>query len=166
MYRTICLAVGLIAVSATAHAQEWMTTLKEDVFTGKNDATLIGGFDRQLSVYATCQAGQQIEFSVIMKDASPQNFAGIPGTLVVKVDGAEPHRFDATGYQHNQSYGGFKIDSASPGILDTLMEIGGARKKVLVGLQIAAVDVKTTEELRVAGSGKAVSLLLKNCEIK
>lgn len=165
MLRIIYCLAAMYVLTADAYAQEWVTTLKEDVFSGKNDATMIGGWSRRMSVYASCEGGKGIRLSVIMKDKSPELFNGIPAVLVIKVDGADARRFDANGYMHNETYGGFQIEEGAEGLLDTLMEIGGARRKILVGVQVPAVDVKDTEELRVGGSGRAVSTLLKTCAV-
>lgn len=166
MFWNFCRVAVLVALPVTGFAQEWVTTLKEDVFSGKNDATMIGGWDKQLTLYASCQGGKEIGLAVITKDKSPALYAGVAATLVVKVDGADAHRFEATGYMHNENYGGFQVDANAEGLLDTLMEIGGARRKILVGVQVQNFDIKLSEEMRTNGSGKAVSRLLRNCEVK
>ncbi|MBB3996869.1 hypothetical protein [Aureimonas pseudogalii] len=154
---TLILLTGLSTAQA---AQGWITKVEDDVFSDKKSATMLGFTPSGDSVYIECDGDHELEFAVLSKseDKSP----GVPGILVVKIDGGEALRFTAASYAHNDEYVGFKNEDQEQ-IRSLVKAIGQANKAALFGLQIPIVDIKASLNPGVKGSSKAASQFLEAC---
>lgn len=158
------LALAASIIASPALAQEWRTDVKDDLFSGKKTAYMLGGMRKQLAVYASCDTDRKIGFSVIIKE-DPENFEKLSGNVILKVGDGEVHRFAVSGYPHNDEYGGFKAETGSPAVIAALRDMGRATGKIMVGLEITNTNVKATETYSSSGSTEAINRLLGACEI-
>ncbi len=163
--RALFLLAAMTALSGEALAQEWMTQTQDDVFTGKQTATMSGGFRTAMSVYATCQNNREFVLSVIFKMSDPSNVRSLDGLVVIKVDGGETHRMAVTSYSHNETYAGFATVPNDPAAIAAVKEIGTAKRKVVVGLDVPEIGNRQSVEISASGSTRAVQSLVKACEL-
>lgn len=149
---------------AVAHAADWNTQVQEDVFSGKNTAIMIGGIFAPLNVYLSCDGDRNNKLAVIFKmdDKMPE---GVPGEVVIKTDDGEITRYQTKSYEHNDSYGGFATELTAEDAGKLISAIRVAKKRVLVGLQVAAIDMKGSHTFSASGSKKAAELFAKTCEL-
>lgn len=164
MFKTVVVAAVMCLAAGAAVAQEWYTKTEEDVFSGKTTAVMIGGSNPQQSLYFRCTAEREVSVSFIFQFEGDMN-TSLKGLLVLKADSGETYRFDASAYQHNTKYGGFVVQLEGEDKAKVLKAVGGAKKKVLAGLAVDAIDYKVSIDLPATGSGRAAGQFMKACEI-
>jgi hypothetical protein len=167
MKSTLFLAVASLAIltsAATASSAEWLTKVDEDVFSGKSTAVMIGGSGAQLNVYLSCDGDRKNSLAVIFK-AEEGVVEDVDGELVLKADDAEPLRYAVRSYNHNDSYGGFLVELQPEEASKLVAIIKGAKKRVVAGLQVTALDIKASNTLATTGSTKAAEQFAKACEL-
>ncbi len=162
IFAACALVVALLPVQASA--QEWFTKTEEDVFSGKSTAVMISVSPRSDSVYMACDAERAVRLSYIFKydDEIDTNLRGV---VVIKADTGETMRFDATAYKHNDEYSGFTADLSGDDASRVLKAIAGAKRKILTGLAVDAINFKASLEIAASGSSRAATQFMKACEI-
>ncbi|MCZ7932186.1 hypothetical protein O9X90_07665 [Agrobacterium leguminum] len=162
--RKFCLVATCILASSSTALADWFTKSEEDVFSGKQTATMIGASGPAGSVYLNCDADRNVDVSIIFPFKEDIN-TSLKGLLVIKVDSGEALRLDAEAYQHNDKYAGFKARLDDAQKVSLLKSISSAKKKVLAGLSVESIDSKHSIDISPGGSTKAASSFMKACEI-
>ncbi|NSZ82930.1 hypothetical protein G6L97_00725 [Agrobacterium tumefaciens] len=157
-------ATACIIASASAAFAEWFTKSEEDVFSGKQTATMIGASGPAGSVYLNCDADRNVNISIIFPFKEDID-TSLKGLLVIKVDSGEALRLDAEAYQHNDKYAGFKARLDDAQKVSLLKSIASAKKKILAGLSVESIDSKHSIDIAPGGSTKAATSFMKACEI-
>ncbi|MDH4413071.1 MAG: hypothetical protein QE484_07175 [Rhizobium sp.] len=157
-------SAALLTSAATTFSAEWLTKVDEDVFSGKSTAVMIGGSGAQLNVYLSCDGDRKNSLAVIFK-ADEGVVEDVDGELVLKADDAEPFRYAVRSYNHNDDYGGFLAELTPEDASKLVASIKGAKKRVIAGLQVAALEIKASNTLATTGSTKAAELFAKACEL-
>lgn len=167
MRSIVLLAVASAAVltsAASASSAEWLTKVDEDVFSGKSTAVMIGGSGAQLNVYMACDGDRRNSLAVIFK-AEEGVVEDVDGELVLKTDDEEPLRYSVRSYNHNDTYGGFLVELTPEEASKLVASIKGAKRRVIAGLQVAALDIKASNTLATSGSTRAAEQFAKACEL-
>ena len=163
--KLLFVSVAFLTVASSASAEPWFTKVDEDVFSGKNSASMIGDGGTNGSLYFRCSAEGEMTLSVIFSFKEEMR-SDIAGEIVVKVDANEVVKLDATPYTHNDDYGGF-ITASNPEVIGSLAKkVASSKGKILVGLAVPSLDLKQSLTITPVGSKKAAAQFIKACEIK
>lgn len=164
MKRSICGAVIAIALTGAAHGQ-WMTTVEDDLFSDDQVVTMIGVGSDSWSIYATCQ-GSEASLAYIERADPGQLASSVPaGTIVIKADVGERWESDASIYPHNDSFVGFSFDDTTK-LRQVIEDIGKAKSKITVGLDLILSDSPSQASLSAQGSSRAARDFLAACDFE
>ncbi len=164
-FRTLAItSVTMMMTVTDGWSAEWTTKVDEDVFSGKSTAVMIGGVGAQLSLYMACDGDRKNTLAVIFQ-AKDGIIEGVGGELVLKADDLEAVRFSVESYNHNDSYGGFIVDLTAEEAGKLVQSIKSAKRRVVAGLQVPAMDIKASNTLATSGSTKSADLFGKACEL-
>jgi len=155
------LVVAISISSFTARA-EWIAKVEDDLFSGGKQAMLAGSISPMAGIVFDCTKDS---LSMAYIEKGPFNAQGpIPVTMIVKIDGNEPVKFEGAFTKRNDEY--IQASTNQEGIDQVLGQLKQAKSKMLVGLNVESINKKMSFSADVVGSTSAVNDFAKACEIK
>jgi hypothetical protein len=157
------LAAFVAWIPAPAMAQNWFTTVQDDVITDGKTATMVGMSSLQNGLYFACGSDGNLSIAFIEKGEFTDGLELIPAKLILRVDDRAKHNFDVRAYLHNAEYYGFRADDESGAIAAVLAEVEEARRPIAIGLVAEMVGIKWTGTISPAGSTSAARRFRDAC---
>jgi hypothetical protein len=163
MKRFLFAALIVLGCSSGAHAQ-WLTQVEDDVLTDGKTATLTGMISFQQAIYIKCSSEGELTLAYIEKGDWTDGMSLVPVKLVFKIDDKEKVWLDASGYQHNSLFIGFK-NSDGDLIRAVLKDLSTGRSKLLFGMKSDLVDINMSGSMGLDGSTKATERFAQACKL-
>ncbi|MFT0850910.1 hypothetical protein VRY85_09020 [Achromobacter sp. F4_2707] len=163
------LLVGLVfSTISAASARNWYVKVEDDLFseTGKK-AFLTSDNDFHPLIFECDSSGTEmalLEKSPQTRNETANNSSVV--TLILKVDSADPIRFNASWYRRNENYTQIIVsdNDYAAEVLTVLKQIQAARSKILVGVVLPSGQ-KFSEAIGVSGSTASTTTFMDACGI-
>ncbi|EAB4767262.1 hypothetical protein [Escherichia coli] len=151
-------------ISPIAQAQ-WLTQTEDDLFSDGKKAAMIGETSSDNSAIIFNCTKNTLTAAYVEMDKTHESTAKMPMELVMKVDGNNALKFNATLSRRNvQALEIATNDAEQLKIL--LKQLKEAKSQVLVGAQTEDGGSKFSLSANVSGSTSAVNKFVAACEIK
>lgn len=154
------MAMTALIISCNAQA-DWASQVDDDLFSGGKQAMLLGTIADMNGVTFDCTR-DTLSMAYIEKGSFNAGGA-VPVTIIVKVDGNEPVKFEGSFTKRNEEY--IQASTSEGEIKKVLSQLKQAKSKMLIGLNIKSVNKKRSFSADATGSTKAVTEFAKACEI-
>lgn len=142
----------------------WMTTTKDDIFSGGQTAMLIGEIDAYHALIFDCDS-QNLTLSLIEQSKWKDGMDRGDWRLLVKVDQSQIRDFAAQSSQRNEKY--IQVATSDrDSILELLKEIREANTNIQIGMQVKEVDFKWSGTASPSGSTRETDRFLQACKLK
>ena len=123
---------------------------------------LIGEISPDAFVVADCVTGERLSFAYAEAGDWKEGYSSLTARILVKVDGGQVHELVGAASERNSTYFQFVATEADI-ITPLLKDIGGAKKPILVGIEVAGSDSKHSTTITPSGSTKAVKQFMEAC---
>lgn len=158
--------VAFVGVLVAGHAQAgWYTTIEDEIFSGGKKAMLIGEISPDAFVVADCVSGERLSFGYAEIGEWKEGYSTLTARILIKVDGGQVHELVGAASERNSTYFQFVATEADM-ITPVLKDIGGAKKPILVGIEVAGSDNKHSATIHPSGSTKAIKQFMEACGLK
>jgi len=151
-------------VSPFAHAQ-WFTNVEDDLFSGGKKAVMMGDLTSSTGAIIFDCTKDKLSAAYVEEDGSTKEVGHIPMDLVLKVDGKDTTKLDASLSRRNAKSVQVSSDDAEK-IKPLLKQLQEAKSKVLVGIQTKDGGNQSSFSGNTSGSTAAATSFIKACEIK
>jgi len=142
----------------------WMTTTKDDIFSGGQTAMLIGEIDAYHALIFDCDS-ENLTLSLIEQSKWKEGMGRGNWRLLVKVDQSQIRDFAAQSSQRNEKY--IQVATSDrDSILELLKEIRDANTNIQIGMQVKEADFKWSGTASPSGSTRETDRFLQACKLK
>lgn len=166
MIRNNLFKIGIIAASlmvSTAHAR-WVTNTEDDLFSGGKQAMMIGEVSNPNSAIIFDCTKQKLSVAFVEMDKTSEVTSDIPMDLILKVDGNNAVKLDATLARRNVQSVQISANDADQ-IKTLLKQIKDAKSKIQIGAQTKDGGNQMSSSGNASSSTAAVNSLVSACEI-
>jgi hypothetical protein len=163
--KTMIFGFCILIAATTAVQADWLEkTEGPDVF-GKTKVfvTTSSGPVRNEDLVVQCDDGEYFDLAfVINADPVSEVLVG-SAELLVQIDGGSPLKLSASYRRWNDRYFAAVISDRTPQLMMLLDAIGGAKRAINVGVDIAGV--RHSGSFGVVGSRRAMNTLIRGCKL-
>ncbi|MFH8134198.1 hypothetical protein ABU178_08425 [Pantoea osteomyelitidis] len=147
--------------SFSAHA-DWDAKVEDDIFSGGKQAMLVGMISMNNGIIFDCTK-DSLSMAYVEK-GDYKAAESLPVTMIVKVDSNDPVSLQGNFSKRNDEY--LQAATTQDGLVNILTQLKQAQSKVLIGLNVEAVNKKMSFSADAVGSTKAVTDFATACGIK
>ena len=163
---TVLIAMTLVDIRS-AHAQWAVRASGPDVFGNRKVIAFVPSTSGD-ALIVQCNQKDKLYVALIERASEREmnqlsESAGLPATLLVRVDQGKVHKFSAKLRQWNNKYLGVVVNGRLPKIVSLLREIGIGNTGISVGSEIFGSEF--SESFGVIGSGNAMNTAIKDCNL-